>query len=243
MGFDHPQWEMYSASKHGVRYLLKQNGTLPESVAAPTCQTCHMQEGNHEVRTAWGFLAVRLPMPEDIIWQEDRATILKALGVLDPAGQPTGRLDVIKAAQVARLTQEDWQKERDKMIATCNQCHSSNYVKAELQKGDQMIKEADHLMAEAIRVVAGLYQDKVIAKPENYAFEYPDLLTFRDSPTEIEQRLFVMFLKHRNRAFQGAFHNNPDYAFWYGWSEMKQDLTAIKSMAEEMRMHQAARAK
>ena len=26
MGFDHPQWEMYSSSKHGVRYLLKQNG-------------------------------------------------------------------------------------------------------------------------------------------------------------------------------------------------------------------------
>src|SRR4030067_1051791 len=29
MGFDHPQWEMYSGSKHGVRYLLKQNKTLP----------------------------------------------------------------------------------------------------------------------------------------------------------------------------------------------------------------------
>jgi hydroxylamine dehydrogenase len=44
MDFDHPQWEMYSGSKHGVRYLLKQNGTLPETVAAPTCQSYHMQE-------------------------------------------------------------------------------------------------------------------------------------------------------------------------------------------------------
>ncbi len=58
MGFDHPQWEMYSASKHGVRFLLKQNGLLSSDVAAPTCQTCHMQNGNHEVRTPWGFLAV-----------------------------------------------------------------------------------------------------------------------------------------------------------------------------------------
>lgn len=64
-GFDHPQWEMYSGSKHGVRYLLKQNGTLPEDTHAPTCQTFHMPNGNHEVRTAWGFLAVKLPMPED----------------------------------------------------------------------------------------------------------------------------------------------------------------------------------
>ncbi|MFQ6674899.1 MAG: multiheme c-type cytochrome, partial [Fidelibacterota bacterium] len=36
MGFDHPQWEMYSSSKHGVRYLLKQNGTLPENTVAPS---------------------------------------------------------------------------------------------------------------------------------------------------------------------------------------------------------------
>jgi hypothetical protein len=119
MGFDHPQWEMYSASKHGVRYLLKQNGTLPESVAAPTCQTCHMQGGDHEVRTAWGFLAVRLPMPEDPQWAADRATILQALGVLDREGNPTGRLDVVKAADVARLTQEDWERERAKMLAVC----------------------------------------------------------------------------------------------------------------------------
>mgnify|MGYP006304614905 CR=1 FL=1 len=39
MGFDHPQWEMYESSKHGVRFLLKQVGILPESTAAPTCQT------------------------------------------------------------------------------------------------------------------------------------------------------------------------------------------------------------
>jgi hydroxylamine dehydrogenase len=89
MGFDHPQWEMYSGSKHGVRNDLKQLKVLPADAAAPTCQTCHMQDGNHEVRTAWGFLAVRLPMPEDKQWAADRATILQALGVLDPAGKPT----------------------------------------------------------------------------------------------------------------------------------------------------------
>ena len=235
MGFDHPQWEMYSASKHGVRYLLKQNKTLPESVAAPTCQTCHMQEGNHKVRTAWGFLAVRLPMPEDKLWAADRVTIVQALGVLDPEGKPTARLDVVKAADVARLTQEDWQNERDKMIKTCNQCHSENFAKAELEKGDQMIKEADHLMAEAIRAVAALYKDGILTKPEYYAHPFPDLLSFHDAYTPIEQKLFVMFLEHRMRAFQGTFHANPDYALWYGWSEMRMDLTEIRALAEELR--------
>jgi len=235
MGFDHPQWEMYSGSKHGVRYLLKQNKILPDTVAAPTCQTCHMQEGNHNVLTAWGFLAVRLPLPEDKQWAADRVTILQGLGVLDPEGNPTGRLDVVKAANVARLTQEDWQKERDKMLKTCNDCHSLNFAKAELEKGDLMIKEADVLMAKAIRIVAGLYKDGVLKKPENYAYPFPDLLTFHDAPTPVEQELFVMFLEHRMRTFQGTFHANPDYALWYGWSEMTRSLADIKRMAEELR--------
>ncbi len=235
MGFDHPQWEMYSGSKHGVRYLLKQNKTLPPAVAAPTCQTCHMQGGNHEARTAWGFLAVRLPMPDDKQWRADRATILQGLGVLDPDGKPTGRLDVVKAADVARLTQESWQKERDKMIQTCNRCHSVNFAKGELEKSDQMIKAVDRLMAEAILTIAGLYKDGTLPKPKNYAYPFPDLLTFHDAPTVIEQKLFVMFLEHRMRAFQGSFHANPDYALWYGWSEMQRDLTEIKEKAAEMR--------
>ncbi len=240
MGFDHPQWEMYSGSKHGVRYLLKQTGAIPEGAAAPTCQTCHMQGGDHAVRTAWGFLAVRLPLPEDEVWAADQATILKALGVLDPQGQPTGRLDVVKAADVARLTQEDWEQEREKTIGICGQCHSRNFARAELRKGDDIIREADHLLAQAIRLVAGLYEDGILDNPEYYAYAYPDLLTFHDAPTPIEQKLFVMHLEHRMRAFQGAFHANPDYSLWYGWSEMVRDLTEIKHMARELRAAHAS---
>lgn len=235
MGFDHPQWEMYSSSKHGVRYLLKQAGVLSGQAAAPTCQTCHMPDGDHGVKTGWGFLAVRLPMPEDKQWAADRTTVLQGLGVLDPDGKPTARLDVVKAAAVARLTQEEWQAERDKMIAVCGRCHSKNFAKAELAKGDDMIRQTDRLMAEAIRVVAGLYKDGIIAKPASYAYAFPDLLTFHDAATPVELRLFRMFLEHRMRAFQGAFHANPDYALWYGWSEMVQDLAEIKAMAGEMR--------
>ncbi len=235
MGFDHPQWEMYSTSKHGARHFLKQTRNLPPNSAAPDCHTCHMPEGHHGVNTAWGFLAVRLPMPEDKQWAADRATILQALGVLDPDGKPTARLDVVKASKVAKLTHEDWQAERDKMLKTCNQCHSANFAKGELAKGDDMIRQVDKLMAEAIRIVAGLYKDGALAKPKGYAAAFPDLLTFHDAPTVIEQKLFVMFLQHRMRAFQGTFHSNPDYALWYGWSELQRDLTEIKERAAELR--------
>jgi len=235
MGFDHPQWEMYSSSKHGVRNELKQLKIQGETTAAPTCQTCHMQNGNHEVRTAWGFLTVRLPLPEDKQWAADQTTILEALGVLDPVGKPTKLLDVVKAADVARLDQASWQAERDKMLNTCSQCHAREFASLQLQYGDEMIKNADHLMAEAIRTVANLYKDGLLLKPANYAYPFPNLLTFHDAPTAIEQKLFVMYLEHRMRTFQGTFHASPDYSMWYGWSEMQRDLTEINEVAAEIR--------
>ena len=76
-------------------------------------------------------------------------------------------------------------------------------------------------------------------RPEGYAYAFPDLLTFHDAPTAIEQRLFEMHLKHRMRAFQGAFHANPDYALWYGWSEMVRDLQHIREEAKELRAKHA----
>jgi len=50
----------------------------------------------------------------------------------------------------------------------------------------------------------------------------------------VEQTLYVMFLEHRMRAFQGAFHMNPDYVTWYGLAEMKKDLVEIRDEAERM---------
>ncbi len=243
MGFDHPQWEMYSSSKHGVRHLLKQKGILPDSIAAPKCQTCHMQGGNHAVRTAWGFLAVRLPLPEDKKWSADRTTILQGLGVFDPKGKPTARFDAVKAVDMVRWTEEDWRREREKMLTVCNQCHSRNFAKGELDKGDQLIREADGMMAEAIRVVAGLYRDGILKQPKGYAYRFPDLLAFHDAPTSIEQKLYRMFMEYRMRTFMGAFHANPDYAFWYGWAEMRRELTEIKEKEAELRKAQGKQRK
>lgn len=155
----------WKLSKHAAAWVaMKAMPTahaLPASSGAPTCQTCHMQGGDHAVITSWGFLALRLPLPQDKQWAAGQVTILKALGVLHPDGKPTVRLDVVKAVNVARLTAEDWQCQRDTMVKACHQCHSENFAKAELAKGDQMIKEADRLLAEAIEVVAGLYKDGV----------------------------------------------------------------------------------
>ncbi len=235
MGFDHPQWEMWSSSKHGVTYLMNRAmGEDGDTDRAPTCQTCHMDGGNHRVFSAWGFLAVRLP-EEDAEWMGYRVSILKALGVLDPAGQPTGRLDVVKAGKVARLTKEDFDAERGRFVEICERCHTPNFVATQFKSADEMVKEIDTIFAEAIEIIADLYRDGLIAYDHRPGAEYPDLLEFYDVDTKIELVLYEMFMDHRMKAFQATFHMNPDYATWYGYAKMKKDLVEIRELAGHMR--------
>lgn len=227
MGFDHPQWEMWSTSKHGTIWQIEGN-----TGRAPTCQTCHMPEGNHAVMTAWGFLGLRVP-EDDKEWWNDRVTILQALGVLDEKGNPTERFEVVKSAKVARFTKEEWLKERNKMIKTCSKCHSKRYAVQQLESGDKILREADKMLAEAIRTVKKLYAKGILKKPSNWKFA-PDLLQFYEAKTSIEQELYLMFLEYRMRTFQGAFHMNPDYMHWYGWAKMKETLRKIKEEAQKL---------
>ncbi len=231
-GFDHAQWEMWSHSKHGAAYM-----TDRKAHRGPTCQDCHMAGGNHKVMTAWGFLALRLP-ESDKQWMGYRVTILKALGVLDKNGKPTPRLDVVKAADMARLDKKSWDTERAKMESTCQKCHSADFVKQNLKNADLMIKSSDKILAEAIDIIAGLYRDKIIKKQTNQAtFPYPDLLTFYEVRTPIEEVLYEMFMDFRMKTYQAAFHIMPDYTTWYGYAKMKESLVEIKGMAEQMRIN------
>ncbi|HOP46959.1 MAG TPA: multiheme c-type cytochrome [Desulfobacteraceae bacterium] len=244
MGYDHPQYEMWESSKHGTRYEVKEKGKLSKQASAPTCQFCHLPDGTHTNKTAWGFLGVRLPLPKDKQWADDQVTILKALGVLNPeTGKTTERMDAVKAVGLARLTTEEFKKERDKIIGRCTHCHSEKYARTQLEMGDKIIQKADRLMAEGIRIVAGLYRDGIIKKPDHYKFAYPDFLFFKQTgDSYIDQVLFRMYMKYRMRTYQGIFHSNPDYAYWYGWAAMTKSLNEIKELERTMRaIHKGAK--
>ena len=198
-----------------------------------------MPEGNHRVRTAWGFLGVRLPEADEE-WMGYRATILMGLGVLDAEGQPTPMLDVVVAGDMDRLDEESFNMERKRITDVCEKCHSKSYVDANMKNADQMLKEADKLFAEGINIVMNLRKDGVIKVKEGNGV-YPQLLSFYEVDTKIEQVLYEMFMDHRMKTFQGAFHLNPDYTTWYGYAKMKKDITEMKELDHHMRAaHQAA---
>lgn len=229
MGEDHSQYEMWRSSKHGVIHHL-----MPEKGRAPVCQTCHMPDGDHAVMTAWGFLALRVGIPDDE-WQNAVMTIVKAIGPWprDDDGMAK-RVEAIRTLKLARLDAESFDAERAKFEKVCAKCHSPEFGLRHLRRADQVIRETTLLMARAIDVVEGLYADGILPLTEDGP-KHPDLLMFYDSPTEIEQELYRMFLFHRQKAFQGAIHANPDYMHWYGWAPMKSSMQKIEALAAELR--------
>ena len=82
MGFDHPQWEMWSTSKHGTIWQIEGRDQA----------RAHVPDLPHGQRTPRRHHRLGLPrgaaagIRRD--WLADRATILKGLGVLDPKGSP-----------------------------------------------------------------------------------------------------------------------------------------------------------
>lgn len=98
MGPDHPQFEIYQESKHGIKYEnFKQLMNLESDSwivgkdysAAPTCATCHM--------SATPDLPLTHDVGERISWTLRPAISFKL---------------------------ENWEKKRAKMKEVCNQCHS-----------------------------------------------------------------------------------------------------------------------
>lgn len=229
MGFDHPQWEMWSTSKHGTLWQIEGR----DSRRGPTCQTCHMDKGHHGVGTAWGFLALRLP-EADPAWMADRVTILQALGVLDGDGQPTARLEAVKAARMASFDRQAFDDSRRRMLAICAGCHGSAFAGRQLDAADDVIRDSDRVMAEAIRVVQGLYRDGTLRRPEHW-LTAPDILQFYEARSEVERELYLMFMEYRMRSIQGAFHFNPDYAHWYGWAPLKSSAAKVLEAAAKLR--------
>ncbi|MGE5577078.1 MAG: multiheme c-type cytochrome, partial [Syntrophothermus sp.] len=143
---DHPQYEMWSNSKHGKLYQMTRDGSR-----APKCQTCHMQGGDHKAITAWGFLGMRGEEP-DAEWRKIRVPTETVLKLIGPGNAPG----------VTRQTFAEWQAERQKMLDTCSQCHATSFARRALERGDAVIKESDKVFGQIGTLAMKLHNEKAI---------------------------------------------------------------------------------
>lgn len=232
MGPDHAQMEYYEGSKHGVVYQLDKKG-YEDGGRAPTCVTCHMTTGNHDV--SQGITIGGASQGKWIGAENSGDKYVK-----DPNG-----------IAMNAITIEDFKRERAKMVAICSKCHSPRFAEHKLAAADGVKVASDAVAGEAIKIVLGLYKDGILRpmpkdRPSN---PFPDAtgnqgddkglwLTghqLYEQTSGIEAQFFQLYKFDLVHAWKGSYHFSPDWAHWYGNAPMKLHLAQIADTADMIR--------
>jgi hydroxylamine dehydrogenase len=151
IGPDHPQWEIYQESPHGIKYATSGSiwnwtapaGTLTVSdFPAPTCATCHIS----------GF---------------------GGQGTTHDVGD---RLSWFNFAQVSQQ-RPDWQTNRVRMQSVCRECHNQQFINDFYTAADKAVVAVNAQVQAASALMAdlqakGLVNNKPFDEPIDFtAFE------------------------------------------------------------------------
>ena len=210
MGPDHPHIEAWEASRHGIAF-----GATHDEKQAPTCATCHMPEGTHDVSSGI------------TIGRAGSGAVLE--GAEPPI--PMRILDPEKAKE-----------QREVMIARCTQCHTPRVARRTLEDADKIKREADRLVAQAARIVRGLHRDGLLDPMPEERTAHPTaghalvlggpMLYENQSNAE---RIFFDLAKFGHAiTFKGAYHLSPDHTHWLGMARLKASIEELR--AEERRL-------
>ncbi|MEW6156666.1 MAG: multiheme c-type cytochrome [Verrucomicrobiota bacterium] len=218
-GPDHPQIEMWQASKHGQLFASAE--TRDQS---PTCVTCHMHAGNHNTSLGLAFGHV-------------------ANGAVLDGSKPPVRMRSMAAAEV-----ETQRAVMIKTCLPCHSSRfateSLEKADAVKQEADALLAQAAEIIAR-LRNEGLLRNERKSARPatakenENEVDQTglrngiaePDF----DRASPIEQRFFNMVKFHHASTFKGAYHNSPVHTHTHGFVRLKQDLNFITNEAAQIR--------
>ncbi len=209
-GPDHPHVEAWEASKHGVAFAA-----TGDERQAPTCVTCHMPQGSHEVS---GGITIGRAGSGAVLTGE-RAPI------------PMRTISKERAAE-----------EREVMVGRCAQCHTRRMARRALEDADEIKREADRLLGEAVRIVEALHADRLLdpmpeERPAHPTAGHALVLggpMLYENQSEAERLFFDLAKFAHAITFKGAYHQSPDYTHWLGMARLKAGLEALK--AEERRL-------
>lgn len=192
MGPDHPQYEMWKTSKHGI--LFEQKGKN----YSPDCVTCHMPKGSHDVSEGITMGLAGQKYPDDVR-----------------------------------------EKQREKMLGICTRCHSKSFAAQNLSDADAIQQQSRALVEEADRIIRELEQGGLLlpspadrpAHPlSGHRLEIGPQMLYEDL-SRVEAIFFRMKKFYYVITYKGVFHQNPDYAHWYGNAPLKLALSEIRSEA------------
>jgi hypothetical protein len=149
IGPDHPQWEIYQESPHGIAYMTggdewnwdAEAGTLTtEDFPAPTCATCHLS----------GF---------------------GATGTTHDVGE---RLTWFLFAPISER-RPSWGENRVEMQNVCQECHNNNWIEAFYEDADEAVEAVNDWVRESDEIMKPLQdQGLLTAEPFDEPIDFVD---------------------------------------------------------------------
>ncbi|MCA9935810.1 MAG: nitrate reductase [Ardenticatenaceae bacterium] len=147
IGPDHPQWEIYQESPHGIAYLTSgdewnweaESGTLTvEDFPAPTCAICHM--------SGFGATATTHDVGDRLTW-----FLAAPISARRPA----------------------YQDNRVRMQSVCSECHNGNFIDDLYADGDAIVEQVNTWVAESDQIVAPLVENGLMtAEPFDESIDF-----------------------------------------------------------------------
>ncbi len=141
IGPDHPQWEIYQESPHGIAYMTTgehwnwhgEPGTLSVSdFAAPTCAICHI--------SAFGGSPTTHDVGERLSWF-----------LFPPISEK----------------RPEWQENRERMQKVCEECHNAGFIRDFYTDADDLTLAVNDLVIESKDVISPLVDNNLLT-PEPF---------------------------------------------------------------------------
>lgn len=113
--------------------------------------------------------------------------------------------------------------ERQKMMEVCMQCHSPRWTKNYLTRYDQAIQQYNDVYFTPIKTLMDdLYAKNLLTKWPVY-------------DEEIEWVYYEYWHNQGRRARMGSAMMGPDYAWWYGFYDLKKSYNNLVNLAADIR--------
>jgi hypothetical protein len=134
-------------------------------------------------------------------------------------------------------------RERERMLDVCAGCHTRRFSAGALGDADAIQKEAKKLVDEGAALVTeldrlGLLEPAPATRPPHplsgARLELGPQMLY-EGLSRPEATFFRMKKFYYVTAYKGVFHQNPDYAHWYGNASLKLSLSELRSDAAQLR--------
>ncbi len=204
---------------------------------AATCGTCHMGPDH----------------PQHEMWQSSRHGVLyaqKGAGYAPDCvtcHMVNGSHDVSSGISMGLAGQpyppEKRQKERKKMLAVCQRCHSQSLARQSLADGDAIQRQSKKIIARAAALIEELDRQGLLLpapadRPPHPLFGNRLVIGSQmlyENLSRPETIFFRMKKFYYVTAYKGVYHQNPDYAHWLGNAPLKLAMAELESEAALLR--------